>query len=239
MQAALRIIEHALFRFPGPHERLAKVGVLENQKQFRWKLLVGQEQVFLRCAAHSRQDLEDEVLYIDSALVGGWTLPMPPIENFRRYHAQELRLQATLCSNARPVLWRLCVSLSHTERYVRGLLLLLPRLAQKQQVSGKKMPERLQASAPRVPRRRNCTHPVGTACSWGANPSLSVRCSNRHQVLLQRYLAERPRPRCHRRRHRNPSPRHDSHLAGAAELDILSTPLPQMARTLARKVGRA
>ena len=34
-------------------------------------LLVEQEQVFLRCAAHSRQDLEDQVLYIDSALVGG------------------------------------------------------------------------------------------------------------------------------------------------------------------------
>ena len=123
--SSAEIIEHALFRFPGPHERLAKVGVLENQKQFHWKLLVVQEQVFLCCAAHSRQDLEDEVLYIDSALVGGWTLPMPPIENFQRYHTQELRLQATLCSNARPVLWRLCGSLSHTERYVPSLLLLL------------------------------------------------------------------------------------------------------------------
>ena len=68
--SSAEIIEHALFRFPGLHERLAKVGVLENQKQFRWKLLVEQEQMFLCCAPHPRQDLEDEVLYIDSALVG-------------------------------------------------------------------------------------------------------------------------------------------------------------------------
>ena len=85
-----------------------------------------------------------------------------------------------------------------------------------------------------MPRRRNCTHPVDTACSWSANPSLSVRCSNRHQVLVQCHLAERPRPRCHRRRHRHPRPRHYSHLAGATELDNLATPLPQMALTLAR-----
>ena len=69
--SSAEIIEHALFRLPSPHEHLAKVGVLEKQKQFRWTLLVGQEHVCLRCAAHSRQDLEDEVLYIDSALVGG------------------------------------------------------------------------------------------------------------------------------------------------------------------------
>ena len=39
-----------------------------------------------------------------------------------------------------------------------------------------------------VRRRRNCTHPADTACSWCANASLSVRNSNQHQVLLQRHL---------------------------------------------------
>ena len=37
------IIEHALFRLPSLHEHLGRVGVLEKQKQFRWKLLVVQE----------------------------------------------------------------------------------------------------------------------------------------------------------------------------------------------------
>ena len=165
---------------------------------------------------------------------------MPPIEKSRRHHAQELRLQATLCSNARSVLSRICAKISQTERDIRGLLFLLPRLARKQQVSGKKMPKRLQASAQHQKiflwcRDDNCTHPVDTDCSWRANPSLSVRCSSRHQVPSP---CRASCPRCHRRR-RHPRLSHYSHFAGAAELDNLATPLSQMGLTLARKVGRA
>ena len=99
-------------------------------------------------------------------------------------------LQTTLRSNARSVLSRFCASHSQTERHCRSSLLRLPRLARKQQVSGKRMPERPQSKCatfevlPLVPRRRDCTDPVDIACSWCANPSLSVRCSNRDQVTL-------------------------------------------------------
>ena len=112
-------------------------------------------------------------------LWGGWILPMLPIEKPPRHHAQELRLpsnplqQCTLCNV------EVLRQPFQTERCIRGLLLLLPRLARKQQVSGKKMPETLQASAQHqkfchgLPRRRNCTHPVDTACSWSGQ-SVSV-----------------------------------------------------------------
>ena len=60
------IMKHALIRFPRLHKHLAEISVFEKQKQCHWELLVKQEDVFL----HSGEDLVDDVLYIDNALVG-------------------------------------------------------------------------------------------------------------------------------------------------------------------------
>ena len=147
MWAALKSLNMHFFRFPSLHEHLAQVGDLEKQKQFRWNLLVGQQQVFLRCAAHSRQDLADEVLYIDSALVDGWVLPVPPVEKSRRYHVQKLRSQATLCCNERSVLSRVLRQLFPDRTIYPCHAASFPTNRPKERVSGKKMPGWPQAGA--------------------------------------------------------------------------------------------
>ena len=142
------IIEHALFRFPHLHEHLAEVEVLEKQTQLRWKLFVRHEQVFLRCVAQAGQDLKDEVLYIDSALVGGWILPMPPIEKSEQAPQNRLRVSG---SSALRLILGSSVELKYLEDTMsKNSTPMQPFAAMRAlYVSGKKMAATLGASAPR------------------------------------------------------------------------------------------
>ena len=69
IQTALKSSSMHLFVFH-VSTNLADISVFEKQKRCHWELVVKQEDVFFRCRAHSGEDLVDDVLYIDSALVG-------------------------------------------------------------------------------------------------------------------------------------------------------------------------